>query len=57
MSLLASNIPILSFQENAAHGIAPQAGRFEGTPVYLNERQLSGAGDNDLNVAEGREAE
>ena len=27
----------------------------EGTAVYLNERQLSGAGDNDLNVAaEGR---
>jgi hypothetical protein len=30
--------------------------RFEGTPVYLNERQLSGAADNDLNVADGREA-
>jgi hypothetical protein len=29
--------------------------RFEGTPVYLNERQRSGAGYNDLNVAaEGR---
>ena len=28
--------------------------RLEGTPVYLNERQRSGAGDNDLNVAEGR---
>jgi hypothetical protein len=31
--------------------------RFEGTSVYLNERQLSGAGDNDLNVAHGREAD
>jgi hypothetical protein len=28
--------------------------RLEGTPVYLNEGQRSGAGDNDLNVAEGR---
>jgi hypothetical protein len=60
MSLLGSNIPIMSFQENAATRYSTTSRalvRFEGTPVYLNERQLSGAGNNDLNVAEGREPE
>jgi hypothetical protein len=57
MSLLGSNIPIMPFQENAATRYSTTSRalvRFEGTPVYLNERQLSGAGNNDLNVAEGR---
>jgi hypothetical protein len=57
MSLLGSNIPIMSFQENAATRYSTTSRalvRFEGTPVYLNERQLSGAGNNALNVAEGR---
>jgi hypothetical protein len=60
MSLLGSNIPIMSFQENAATWYSTTSRalvRFEGTPVYLNERQLSGAGNNDLNVAEGRETD